>query len=181
MDPFTMYMGASVLGSLGAGLFGASQQKKAGEEITGMAQQNMAPFLAGGAQAQAQLNTLLGLGPDGAEGASAALRKTPGFQFALSEGLRGVTSSMPGMRQSGAAGKAATRFATGLAEQTYGRQVQALSGIAGRGGDLAMGLSGIMAQNIQAGAEANTAAVAAPIGALSQGIGYGIGSGRLGG
>ena len=51
----------------------------------------------------------------------AELEKTPGYQFTLSQGLKGVTNSSAarGLGSSGAALKGAATFATGLADKTY--------------------------------------------------------------
>lgn len=53
-----------------------------------------------------------------------ALRQTPGYQFAFDEGMRGVNASAAarGNALSGAAIKAAARFGTGLADNTYQTQ-----------------------------------------------------------
>ena len=53
-----------------------------------------------------------------------SLANTPGYQFALQQGLRGVQNQMAnrGLGLSGAQLKGAEDFATGLADQTYGDQ-----------------------------------------------------------
>lgn len=50
------------------------------------------------------------------------LEATPGYQFNLSQGLRGVNLSGVGAGLSGAQAKAAAQFATGLADSTYQNQ-----------------------------------------------------------
>ncbi|HBO1919656.1 TPA: tail fiber domain-containing protein [Pseudomonas aeruginosa] len=52
------------------------------------------------------------------------LQNTPGYQFALNQGLRAVqnSASAQGLGLSGAQLKGATQYATGLADQTYGDQ-----------------------------------------------------------
>ena len=54
----------------------------------------------------------------------AALEATPGYQFALKQGLRGQQQSATtrGLGLSGAQLKGAAEYATGLADQTYGNQ-----------------------------------------------------------
>lgn len=54
----------------------------------------------------------------------ATLEQTPGYQFNLSQGLRGAQNALTasGLGNSGAAVKAAGRFATGLADSTYQNQ-----------------------------------------------------------
>lgn len=51
-----------------------------------------------------------------------ALEATPGYQFNLEQGIRGVNLSGVGSGLSGAQAKAAARYATGLADSTYQNQ-----------------------------------------------------------
>lgn len=62
-------------------------------------------------------------------------KETPGYQFQVQEGEKGVVNNMAalGMKNSGAALKALTRFRTGLADQTYNTYLDRLSGMAGAG------------------------------------------------
>lgn len=55
---------------------------------------------------------------------SSNLQNTPGYQFALQQGLRGTNNSLAaqGLGLSGAQAKGLSSFATGLADQTYGNQ-----------------------------------------------------------
>lgn len=53
------------------------------------------------------------------------LESTPGYQFALKQGLRGVDMSAISRGMSGAQAKGAAQFATGLADQTYQTQFNA--------------------------------------------------------
>ena len=59
----------------------------------------------------------------------AALEQTPGYQFSLSQGLRGVgnSASARGLGISGAALKGAANYATQDANSTYGNQVNMLT------------------------------------------------------
>lgn len=50
------------------------------------------------------------------------LEKTPGYQFNLEQGIRGVDLSSVSRGMSGAQAKAAAQFATGLADNTYQNQ-----------------------------------------------------------
>lgn len=52
------------------------------------------------------------------------LDQTPGYQFALSQGLKSTNNSLAaqGLGLSGAQAKGLSTFATGLADQTYGNQ-----------------------------------------------------------
>lgn len=59
------------------------------------------------------------------------LAKTPGYQFALTQGLKGTNNALAsqGLGLSGAQAKGLSSFATGLADQTYGDAYnRALSG-----------------------------------------------------
>lgn len=55
---------------------------------------------------------------------AANLESTPGYQFALQQGLKGTNNAMAsqGLGLSGAQAKGLSQFATGLADQTYGDQ-----------------------------------------------------------
>lgn len=52
------------------------------------------------------------------------LQNTPGYQFALQQGLKGTNNALAsqGLGLSGAQAKGLSTFATGLADQTYGNQ-----------------------------------------------------------
>lgn len=54
------------------------------------------------------------------------LTKTPGYQFSLQQGMQGINNSAAakGLGMSSANMRDAARFATGLADQTYGQQYQ---------------------------------------------------------
>lgn len=62
-------------------------------------------------------------------------QETPGYQFQIEQGEKGVLNNMAalGMKNSGAALKALTRFRTGLANQEYGNYMNRLAGAAGMG------------------------------------------------
>lgn len=55
---------------------------------------------------------------------SSNLQNTPGYQFALSQGLKSTNNQLAaqGLGLSGAQAKGLSQFATGLADQTYGEQ-----------------------------------------------------------
>jgi hypothetical protein len=138
----TAVIGAGVLGA-GATIFGAS---KAADAQTSAAQQaaatnqraqdialgmynttrsDLAPFRGYGTTAGDQLQTRLtdlttpiDLPPNMTQD---QLEKTPGYQFTLTQGLKGTQNSAAarGLATSGAALKGAATFATGLADKTY--------------------------------------------------------------
>lgn len=74
----------------------------------------------------------LGLSDEAKAGTfKSGFRETPGYQFAVEEGERGAVNNLAalGMKNSGAALKALTRFRTGLADQTYNNYLDRLSGV----------------------------------------------------
>lgn len=113
----------------------------------------------------------------------ATLRATPGYQFALEQGLQGATNAATaqGMSLSGNTLQALDRYGTGLADQTYGEQIARLMGVANLGQAAAAGQAaniGAAANNIgstlinqgntMAGINANT------IAGITKAIGSGI-------
>lgn len=95
-----------------------------------------APYRAAGTQALQAYQGTLGLG--GAGGRASALesfRASPGYQYALQQGLQGVQrgEAAHGLRGSGAEQRALLRESQGLASQDYGQYQQRLAGLAGMG------------------------------------------------
>ena len=80
-------------------------------------------------------------------------KETPGYQFAVEEGEKGVINNLAalGMRGSGAGLKALTRFREGLADQTYNNYLDRLSGVS-TGGQTQVGQTNALGANF-----ANTA------------------------
>lgn len=106
-------------------------------DITGYA----SPYISAGKQGlQAYLATL-GLSGGGEQQAAAdRFRMTPGYQFALRQGLDAITSAnaAKGMTGSGAAARALQQYGQGMAEQQYGAYQSQLAGLAGMGQRTAM-------------------------------------------
>ena len=71
------------------------------------------------------ISNLLGLGPEGTQGAIDALQATPGYQFALQSAMSSLQKRMgaQGLGMSGNFANAAQQNAMGLASQTYGQQL----------------------------------------------------------
>lgn len=108
----------------------------------GNAASTLSPFIDAGGNSLAVYNYLTGSGPttpppgySGANGgygaltapfSGANLASTPGYQFALQQGLKGVQNSYAaqGLGSSGSALKGAAQFATGTAQNTYNQQFQ---------------------------------------------------------
>lgn len=89
---------------------------------------DLLPYNTGG---QADFTAYNQMGPFNFNPTMGQLEETPGYQFALTQGLKGVQNSATarGLGVSGAAQKGAANFATGLASQTYQNMFQnALSG-----------------------------------------------------
>lgn len=74
-----------------------------------------------------------------------ALQNLPGYQFTLQQGLKSTQSGAAarGLGSSGAALKGAANYATGLADSTYGNQVNRLAQSAGMGLSAANALAGV--------------------------------------
>lgn len=96
----------------------------------------------------------------------ASLESLPGYQFTKTQGLKATQNAAAarGLGVSGAALKGAASYATGLANQTYGDQVNRLQGVATMGqnaaaqtGSLATTNAGTIANNITGIGNANAA------------------------
>ena len=146
MDPITIAAlisgGAAILGgffqSSAASKAAKTQEASANRAIDlqastiAQARLDAAPWLDAGKKALAQYQGELGMGPAGFQ---SQFTKTPGYDFAVSEGEKGVTNNLAalGMKNSGAALKALTRFRVGTANQQYDNYLARISGQAGVG------------------------------------------------
>lgn len=123
---------------------GATAKKAAKQQAAGYDQASLAlsdqanatnellsPFAQAGGAAHNRLLALLGL--DGGDGT--AFEGTPGFQFSRDQGLQGVQNALgaAGLRGSGRALKESARFASGLAMQDRGNEINRLMGVANAG------------------------------------------------
>lgn len=193
--------GVAGVASAAAGIYGsmsaASSQKKALENAQGTlaqyygdAQQNLAPYMTGGATAFNNLLNMTG-NQSGGNGTGALttafqptqaqLEQTPGYQFTLNQGLKAAQNSnaAKGLGTSGEALAGATNYATGLAGTTYQQQFanyltqnqqiyNMLSGVAGTGATAANTLSSL------------GLSTASQIAGLQTGVGNAEASGTLG-
>ena len=151
--PIGATIGAAVIGG-GAALAGGAMQANAAEKAAGVQataadnalalqtrqyEEGVArqqPWLDAGRTALDAYQAELGLSAAAKNGTfKSGFRETPGYAFQVSEGEKGVTSNLAalGMKNSGAALKALTRFRTGLADQTYGDYLNRVGGAAGQG------------------------------------------------
>lgn len=136
------------LGALGSYLGGQAQTNYGGQAISaiqqmfGQSQQALQPFITGGQNTFAQLQQYLpgwstpfgaapGSGPTGQvnpQSTEAALRATPGYQFALDQGLKSTTNAFTaqglGGQGSGNLQKGLINYSQGLADTTYQQQFQ---------------------------------------------------------
>ncbi len=164
----------AVVGAIGGGLLAANATSNAADTAAAattqasttaaqvqrdaLAQQKelAQPYTDLGKQAIPTLESLLGIAPAGKPGAAAGptpqqtLEQLPGYQFAKTQGIdatKAAAASM-GLALSGNTLEGIDKFSTGLADQTYGEEVNRLMGIAGLGQAAAAG----QAANIGQGA-----------------------------
>ncbi len=146
MDPITIAAlisgGAAILGgffqSSAASKAAKTQEASANRAIDlqastiAQARLDAAPWLEAGKKALSQYQGELGMGPAGFQ---SQFTKTPGYDFAVSEGEKGVMGNLAalGMKNSGAALKALTQFRVGTANQQYDNYLARISGQAGVG------------------------------------------------
>jgi len=174
-------IGAAAIGAAGSAVAGsesASTTRDAtnasiAEQNSALGQQAQlsAPYRALGQSAVPTLQNLLGLTPG--SNPQAALAATPGYQFALNQGLDATknAAAASGMLLSGNTLEGLSRYTTGLADQTYQQQVGNLENVVGLGqaaaagqaaniGNAASTISGnlINQGNTLAGIDANTIA-----------------------
>lgn len=180
---FPWLAGGNALVGAGASIFGASAQTKAEQEAI-QAQLQMfnqasgyeQPFIQTGQNAlQNYMTALPGLTQPFT---AATLPSTPGYQFTLNQGEKGVQNSYAamGLGSSGAALKGAADYTTGQAQSTYNQQLQNY---------LAQNqqIASLLYQPVQTGANAANALTGAAVG-TGQGIASstaGIGNAVAGG
>jgi hypothetical protein len=144
----TAIIGSSVLGA-GASIWGASsaaeaQKNAANQAINAQmsmfqqAKQLAQPFIDFGTSALSPLSKLITPGPD----QTSTLEQTPGYQFALSQGEKGITNQATMTGLSGNALRAGSTFASGLAQQTWSDTANKLLSAAGIGQSAASGVGG---------------------------------------
>lgn len=156
--------GLGVAGNVASGLIGANASNKAAGAQTQAANSSLGlqreglnfakaqwatartdalPWMNAGKTALNQYQIELGQ----KKGAS-KFRTTPGYAFQVSEGEKGVVNNLSalGMKDSGSALKALTRFRTGLADQHYDSYLNRLSGMVGAGQNAVQDTSALGAQ-----------------------------------
>lgn len=155
---------------IGNATTGAVGQQNAATNRALTAQQNslraagsdLAPWITAGRQALTQYQGELGMG---GAGFKSKFQTTPGYQFAVDQGEKGVVNNMRalGMGASGEALKALTKFRTGLADQTYQQYLDRLNGVNTQGQNSATNLAQLRTQTganeastIMGGAQSNS-------------------------
>lgn len=131
--------GISAVGSIGGASIAAGASNKAANtqlQMFNTINQQESPFRTFG---QTQLGPLQNLLSGDPTQVNSQLEQLPGYQFALTQGLKSVQNGATarGLGVSGAAVKAGLGYATGLAQQTYQNQVQNLLAGATLGQDAA--------------------------------------------
>lgn len=130
----TAIIGAAAVGGLSTAYSAnraSAAQREATQTAAGIATQqyqrtrdDLAPFRQTGIDASAELKDRLPFLTSPIVMDQETLEGTPGYKFALTQGLKGVQNSVAarGLGVSGAALKGAATFATGLADSTYKTQ-----------------------------------------------------------
>ena len=213
--------GAGVVGGVASGALGASASKSAANtqaqaanyaadlqnQQFGQIRDSLKPYMDLGSGQIPNLMALLQSGqlnrPFQFDPTMAQLEQTPGYQFTLQQGLKGVdnAAAAKGLGLSGAQMKGISDYTTGLASQTYQQQYNnalqtfmsnyginsdmynRLSGLVGLGQNSAVGVGNAGMQTaanvgntLMAGANASAAGQVGAANAISNGIGQ-IGSG----
>ena len=156
---------------------GQSQATGALQQGIQTATNQLSPWSTTGVTANAQEGNLLGLnGQPAADAAMSTFQASPGYQFQLTQGLRGVDAgaAAAGMLRSGATLKGEQEFGQGLANTTFGNYFNQLQQLSGNGltaaGGIASAATGGAAQLANTDASAATAQ-ANSIGSTASGIG----------
>lgn len=164
----------------------AQAQQAQSEQMFKTVQGNLQPFQQAGAAALPGLENLLGAGPNGTAGIMTQLSQTPGYQFALNQGLQATQNgyAAQGLGQSGPALKGAANYAEGLAETNYNNifnqylQTAGLgSGAAGALGTAAGQFSGQINSAIGQQGAATASGIVGSTNAITGGIGSALGGG----
>jgi hypothetical protein len=133
----------SAVTSLVGGIMGAnaitSAQNSANAtqmQMYNQTRNDLLPYNTAGQTATTQEQSLLGLnGQDAANAAMSTYQTSPGYQWQMQQGLRGVDAgaAASGLLRSGATLKAEDTFASGLANSDFSNYYNRLSGISSLG------------------------------------------------
>lgn len=152
-------IGGAVIGGVGSSIAGgkaASASRHASDQAAQVQREALeqqkelsAPYRQLGEAAMPNYENLLGIGTGGSAGIQQALESTPGYQFALEQGQRGIANLAS--TQGGISGNTLadlTKFNQGIASTTYQQQLDNLARAVGTGQAAAAG----QAQNVGASA-----------------------------
>lgn len=189
--------------ALAGGIYSADQQANAAENAAegqqnasnlslaemqrqfNLQQNQMQPWMQAGRGALAEQQALMGLGGD-TQGSLASLMNSPGYQFRLQEGQRGLEGGLAarGGMGSGKAMTAATQYGQNFASNEYGNRLNQLAGLSGTGqsaasnmGNAGMNYAGNVSNVLTGNANAQGAAGMAGANARQSGI---LGGAQLG-
>lgn len=136
---------------------------------------DLMPFVGGGTDAMGSLKDLMGLGGKTPDQIQAILEKLPGYQFVKQQGMNAVQNRFGAMGQalSGPGMRGIADYVTGLADSTYGNQVNRLMGLtelgenaAAQTGSFGTAASSQMNQNLLFGGNAQAAGILGQYNAL---------------
>lgn len=134
---------------------GIADQKRTAEKYFGISQDALKPYASLGTETLPTLKSLLGLGPEGADGMQATLEKFPGYQFAIGEGQKAITNQQigAGAKYSGNALKAAADYNRNMGAGLFNDYYSKIFGLSGQGlaastgiANAAMGAGGAIGQ-----------------------------------
>lgn len=160
----------------------AAQAQQNTMQMFGQVKDILNPFVSAGTSATTGLQGLLGLNPDGTISTTnqlETLKNTPGYQFALQQGLKSTQNSYAaqGLGISGSALRGAADYAEGLAGTTYQNQVGNYFNLAQLGENAGSALAGYGTQSqaaanqyLTGGASALAAGQIGSANAITQGI-----------
>lgn len=162
----------------------AKTQARAAREGYELAQENLEPFMAPGRGAVASLAELYGINPTTGDrtgepfpaSSLEAFRRSPDYEFARTEGLRGVefSNAAKGALRSGNNLRGLTEYASGLATQNFSNYRGALERLAAIGQNSAGALAGAGQQS------ANMAGAATASGTVGSANAWAQGAGNIG-
>ena len=184
--------GSDAAGNAAAGAANAASQQSMVEAARSRAAAS--PWTASGTSSLQKITNLLGLGslvtdgtnnntygmdPANAKGlqtqALADFQTTPGYQFRMDEGVKGLDRSAAsrGLLRSGAQQKAITNFGQGIASEEYGNYFGNLMSLAGMGGQVASSANSTSGQLVNGAGNMMTQ------GGIARGSGYAAGANAL--